>query len=347
MTQAKRRRVTGRLRRNTPLRRLMMPLATLVGGLTVYFLLFGLLVDPLAPDDAPLSVTFLWETISGGMAPAHDMQARYNQAVPSVLMTLAFVGALVLGFGVILPQYGRGAVFCGAIGVVAGVGIGLVEQHNNPIRRLVADCLPGAADPRCPLDLAVLRAGEVGTFSAAHLEHIRLLTHWNSAVSVAGVVLMAVCFLFISRGASRAELAPAPLRQRRVHLGFALAMAGLILVLSVATTHGFYHLSASLMAPASAGLVAGLASAGTTYWGAAYSTVLIVVATPAVISVFRDIRRGAEVALPGASWEEHEAWHRRHGLSLELRDSIGVALTMMTPVLTGPTLDAIQSLVPG
>ncbi|MEM7177297.1 MAG: hypothetical protein AAF503_06305 [Pseudomonadota bacterium] len=37
MTQAKRRRVTGRLRRNTPLRRLMMPLAPLVGGLTLEF----------------------------------------------------------------------------------------------------------------------------------------------------------------------------------------------------------------------------------------------------------------------------------------------------------------------
>lgn len=347
MTQAETRRVARAYRRKTALRRMMMPLATLVGGLTVYFLLFGLLVDPLAPDDTPLNVIFLWETFSGGMAPAYDMQARYNQAVPSVLMTLAFVGAVVLGFGVILPRYGTGAVFCGAIGVVAGAGIGLSEQHNNPIRRLVADCLPGIADPRCPLDLAVLRGGELGTFSAANLEHIRLLTHWNSAVSVAGVVLMAVCFLFISRGARRAELTPERLRQRRVHLGFALAMAGLILVLSVATTHGFYHLSSALMAPVSARLVSGLASAGTTYWGAAYSTVLIVVATPAVVSVFRDIRRGAELALPGASWDEQEAWRRRHGLSLELRDSIGVALTMMTPVLTGPALDALQTLVPG
>ncbi|MBY8976587.1 hypothetical protein KHP62_12260 [Rhodobacteraceae bacterium NNCM2] len=335
------------LRAQTPLQRLILPLATLVGGLMVYFLLFGFLVDPLAPDARPIDYVFLWETDGGGeSARAADAAARYNQAVPSVLMSLAFIGALIIGFAMILPRYGIWAVVAGAVGVGAGALLGLGEQYNNPIRQMVADCMPGLANPRCPLDLAVLRAGGAGPFSQEVLGHIQFLTHWNSAISVAGVVLMGVCFLFISRSANRAELDPEHLRRRRLHLVTALPMAGLILVLSVATTHGFYHLSAALMAPVSAGPVAGLASAGTTYWGAAYSTVLIVVATPAVVSVFRDIQRGARLAVPDGTWEERQNWRKCHGLSLEIRDSVGVVVTMLTPVLTGPVLDAIKSIVP-
>lgn len=334
-------------RKQSKFQRLLMPISTLFGGLAVYFLLFGILVDPLAPAVGPGEYRFLWEEAEGPAAGlAADMNARYAQAVPSVLMSLAAVGALIAGFAVILPRYGPGAMICGAIGIIAGGLLGHAEQHNNPIRHLVADCHPSDRSLSCPLDQAALRSGDRGSFNQDALEQIQLLTDWNSAISVACIVFLSVCFLFIARSANRSELDPKQLQRRRVELVTVLPFAGVILVLSVATTHGFYHLSSALMVPESAGPVSDLASAGTTYWGAAYSTVLIVIATPAVASLFRDIRRGAELALPKGTHLERENWRRANGLSLQLRDSVGVCLTMLTPVLTGPALDALGSLAP-
>ena len=333
--------------------RLIAPVATILSGVIVYFLMFRVLVDPLAPGDEvlnSLTYVFLWEGAEpAGRAEvlAADLNARYAQAVPSVLLSLCFLATLIVALGHVLPAFGPGAVICGCVGAGSGALLGLAEQYNNPLRRAVADCPDGLAHAFCPLDQAVARAADTGSFTAEALSQLQFLTHWNSAISVAGICLLAVCFLFVSRSAHGLELNAEELRRRRGGLLSALVLAGLLLVFSVATTHGFYHASAALMAPESGEAVAQLASAGTMYWGTAYSTVFVVIAMPAVVSLRRDVLRGAERALPEAPHSERQAWLNAQGLGLDLKESLGVAATMITPVLTGPALDAFKGLVAG
>jgi hypothetical protein len=140
----------------------------------------------------------------------------------------------------------------------------------------------------CPLDQAVIRALPGSSFTIETLGHIRFLTHFNSIISVAAIFLLGICFIFLARSAGSQRLDPTHLRIRRNNLEAVLMIAGLVLVCSVATTHGFYHLASSLMQPMYGEPLRQLASAGSTYWGAVYTTVLIVVALPAMISIARD-----------------------------------------------------------
>ena len=172
-----------RTRRKTPWQGLLWPLLTLAGGLGVYFLLFRFLVDPLSPAvDAMRGAEyrFLWEMDAPpGRAAliAADVNARYAQAVPTVLMTLVFLAALVIAFAVILPRFGRTAIGLGVIALPVGGVVGYFEQYNNPIRAGVANCRPGTGETFCPLNQAVLRAGTDGTFTGESLRQILFLTH--------------------------------------------------------------------------------------------------------------------------------------------------------------------------
>ena len=330
-------------------RRYHWSFVSLLGGFLVYYLLFKTLVDPLNPQIEALNgltYQFLWE----GEEPASritvvgaDLEARYKHAVPSVLMSLSFLAAVTLAFGFVLPRLGRVALACGAAALPAGAVIGFVEQYNNIIRLAVADCPPSGAMAFCPLNQAVTRGIPGSSFTAEALGHIRFLTDFNSVISVAAIFVLGICFFFLARSAGPRQLDPDHLRTRRRNLEAALTIAGLVLVFSVATTHGFYHLASSLMQPASGQPLAKLASAGSTYWGAVYTTVLIVVVVPATISFARDAKRGAEAALPDGSFEERRKWRERHGLGIGLKDLLAAAAASFAPVLTAPSLDLIQA----
>lgn len=332
------------------LRRYHWPLLSLLGGFAVYFFVFRTLVDPLDPSIEALkdfSYQFLWEgeqPVSSVAVVGADMNARYKHAVPSVLLAISFFASLVVAFGYLLPHYGRVALICGILALPVGGIVGFVEQHNNITRMAVADCPPDGGMTFCPLDQAVSREGGT-SFTSETLAHIRFLTDFNSIVSVAAIFLLGICFFFLARSARPSELDPVRLRARRKNLESTLIVAGLVLVFSVATTHGFYNLASALMQTEHGKSVAQLASAGSTYWGAVYTTVLIVVASPATISIARDCQLGAEAALPNGSPKERIEWKEQHGLAIGLKDMLAAALASFAPVLTAPSLDLIQAVL--
>jgi hypothetical protein len=153
--------------------------------------------------------------------------------------------------------------------------------------------------------------------------------------------------MFIARSVPTKDLSVVVLGRRRICIDIMLGVVGTILVFSVATTHGFYHFSAALMVPEDAAAYGKLASAGTTYWGAAYTTVLLVVVVPASLSVARDGRRVAAWTLPGATYTERLDWRKREGVELSIRDKLSLAVAGLAPVLTSPTLDLLRKAVGG
>jgi hypothetical protein len=197
----------------------------------------------------------------------------------------------------------------------------------------------------CPLNQAVIRGLPGSSFTVETLGHIRFLTHFNSIISVAAILLLATCFSFLARSSDPQRLDPARLRMRRLNLESCLFIAGLILVFSVATTHGFYNLASSLMHPTSAEPLGQLASAGAQYWGAVYTTVLIVIALPATISIVRDSQLASEAAVPNSTFRERRAWREQHGLDIGMKDMLAAAAAGFAPVLTAPSLDLLQAVL--
>ncbi len=339
--------------RESPWQGMFWPVLCVMGGLVAYFLLFGYLVDPLNPKASAMrgaSYLFMWETDpppSQAAILAADLNARYAMAVPSVLMSLSFLATLILAFAVILNNFGRVAMAMGALAVPVGAVVGFLEQFNNPIRAAVTNCKPGTGQNFCPLDQAVQRAGDLGSFTMKSLTQIKILTHWNSVISVAAIFLLAICFLFIARRATQAELAPEMLRRRRHALNGAMALGGLVLVFSVATAHAFHHIAPALMAPQDAAPFAGLALAGSTYWGAVYTTVLIVIAVPAMVSITTDIQRASERHIADGTYADRVEWRKQQGLSIDMRDTLGPLLASLTPILTAPTLNVLKPFLMG
>jgi hypothetical protein len=319
-----------------------------VGGFGVYYFLFQVLVDPLNPAGPLPEVgpVFLWQ--GNSPAPpsailASDFNARYTFAVPSVLMTLSFIAAVIVAFRFVLPQFGRVAMALGLLSLPAGAGIGWYEQYANLLRTIVADCTPGLEATSCPLDQAALRAPSELMFGADTLAQVRFLANLNSMVSVAAIGLIGVCCIFIARTVPASRLDTGYLARRRAGLDAMLTVVGPILVFSVATTHGFYHFSSALMHPPAADAYRLLASAGTTYWGAVYTTVLLVIALPAAVSVTWDGRRAAAAALPDGNFTERLEWRKQEGVELSIRDRLRLAVASFAPVLTAPFLDLLRN----
>jgi len=326
----------------------LTPLMTVIGGVGAYFLVFRVFVDPVHDQVAPIdpeSYRFLWEA-GAARDPtavlAADLAARYAVAIPSAMLAMAALASFVAAFAIILRRFDWPTRALGAVAGLAGALLGYVEQYNNPVRGAVADCPPGDLDRLCPLDQAVLRAGPEASFSGAGLEQLQLLVHMNSALSVAACCVLGVCFLAIARQADAGGLDPVTLRRRRTALSFTLCLAALILVLSIATTHGYYHFASSLIADAPGRNIGALGSAGASYWGAVYSTVFVIIALPAVFGMYRDVRRAAIRANPGASHAARTRWCAEHGLTVDLREVLLPMLTALAPVLTSPLLDALR-----
>jgi len=320
---------------------------TLVGAIVVYFVAFEVLLDPLNPVAGrhDFVATFLWEgsdPADQAAVLASDLTARYTFGVPSVLMILAFIAALIVGFGFVLPMFGRMGIALGVIAVVAGAWIGYGEQFANPLRSVVADCMSQVSTSSCPLNQAVVRQAANGSFDAEIFAQIQRLVSFNSMASVAAILLIGVCALFIARTAPASQLQPHYLVQRRMGLERMLAIVGPLLVLSVATTHGFYSFASALMVPPGSSSYRLLGSAGTTYWGAIYSTVLIVIILPALASVARDGIRASAKALPNGNFSERLEWRKKEGVELTIRDKLSAAVASFAPVLTTPVLDIVR-----
>lgn len=334
--------------RESPWQGLFWPAICVLGGVTVYFLMFRLLVDPMNPDAGQMgdaTFRFLWEAsppTPRAQILATDLTARYAMAVPSVLMTLSFLAALILAFAAVLPRYGRVALVLGLASLPIGGTVGFFEQYNNPIRGMVANCNPAWGLDICPLDQAAKRAGELGTFHMADLAQVNLLTSWNSALSVAAIFVLSFCFVFLARRATPDELTPDRLLRRRRALKATLMTGGLVLVFSVATAHAFHHFAPALMVPEDAELYRGLASAAATYWGAVYTTVITVVAAPAVAAIRIDIQRAGRMHQPQATFAERQKWREQHGLSLNYREIVAPVAASLSPVLTAPALNWLQ-----
>lgn len=324
---------------------MLWPALTVLGGLLVYFLLFRFLVDPLtatAMGAGPGDVTFQWEMPTPPAAQAmlaDDLMARYLIGIPTVLLTLGFIAVTVIAFTVVLPRFGRVGLLVGLAVLPLGATLGVLEQYNNPVRSHVANCMPGSGQTGCPLNLAAERGG--GAFSAESLDHVLRLISWNSGVSVAAIALLAICFVYLARVTLPDAAAPARIRNRLRMLTVTTGVAAVILACAVATTHGFYHLSPALMAPDDAKAVTALASAGALYWGAVYSTVMVVIALPAVVSVARDAQNAAEALGPDGH-ADRQRWMQDQGIRLRLRDAVGAAVATMAPILTSPVLDALH-----
>jgi hypothetical protein len=126
-----------------------------------------------------------------------------------------------------------------------------------------------------------------------------------------------------------------------------MMLGGLVLVFSVATAHAFYHLAPELMVPKDAESYAALAQAGSTYWGAVYTTVMIVIAVPAEASIQHDIKRATEIALPNGDYKTRQEWRTQHGLSSNLRDMLGPVVAALTPILTAPALNVLKPFLVG
>ncbi|MEM0988413.1 MAG: hypothetical protein AAGK00_05990 [Pseudomonadota bacterium] len=329
---------------------LMWPILSLGGGMVAYFLLFGLLVDPLSPTGAalhPNSYAFLWEA-EPAPAPhqvlAADLNARYGIAIPSVLLTIAFLATIAMAFVKVLPLFGKPATASGAVALLVGAFIGYLEQYNNATRAHVANCNPASGTAACPLNQAAQRSDgqALASFDQAALDQILLLVHWNSMVSVAAIVLLGMCFLFIAREAAEDELTPDILYQRKTAFLVSVVVAGLVLVFSVATANGFYRMAAALMSPADAAPMFALAEAGASYWGAVYSTVIIVISAPAAMAVLADIRRGAALACPGTEYAQRRDWREDHGLNVNFRQVLAPLLASLSPLLTTPALNVLS-----
>lgn len=329
------------------------PTVILIGSLAAYFLLFRLFVDPLTPGYQAFQnaqYTFIWEVPNPpppGQIIASDINARYSVAIPTVLLTLTFIGVLLASFTVLLPRLGRSAIWLGGLGVPVGGVVGYFEQYNNPVRAGVANCPPGEDWTFCPLDQAVLRAKPPSIFDQPSLDLILRLVDLNSALSAAAIVVLGIVFLFIARVRSIEELIPENLRMRRVALNTAIALAALSLVFSVATTHGFYHLASVLMAREDSNAMAALGSAGALYWGAVFSTAFVVIVLPAVVSLYRDVERAARAAMPDATHDARRKWCVEHGLTMDIRDSIAPLLASLAPVLATPALDLVRPALTG
>lgn len=331
----------------------LWPLLTVLGGLSVYFLFFRFFVDPLTPSIETfrsVGYTFLWEIEdppSVAKIIAADTGARYAIAIPTVLLALTYVAVIVGSFTMLLPRLGGSAVKLGVFAAPLGGMLGYIEQYNNPVRAGVANCHPASVERFCPLDQAVLRSGDPGIFTDQSLWLILRLVDANSAMSVSAIFILGISFLYVARILPEEDLTPDRLRARRVALTGTITLAGLTLLFSIATTHGFYHHAASLMPEDDGASLSALGSTGSIYWGAVYSTVFTVIALPAVFGLYRDVNRAARHWLPDANHAARQKWRAEHGLTLDVRDSLAPLVATLSPVLATPALDFLRPILTG
>ncbi len=322
----------------------LWPLLCLFGGLTVYFVLFRVVFDPFTPPGhilARIQPVFLWEGDAppAGEIIARDLAARYRFAFASVLLTLTCIGGIAAAIALALAPLRRVFAWLAGAGGVVGALIGYNEQWASPLRGVAADCRPGAPLV-CPLELAVARAGALGPVDAAALEQVRMVVTLNSLTGVGAMCVLVIAYMSLAWSARETPDAASLYRRRR---GFAICLAFTTLVLSlqVATVHGFYHWSAALMAEEHAAYMTSIASSATVYWGAVYTTVLLVTALPAAIGLSYDIRRASEAATPDGDEAARGAWIKAQGLQLDVRQAAAALVAAASPVLTGPALDVV------
>lgn len=327
------------------------------GAVAVYFLLFEQIVTPLNPDPAlldALTPEFPWTSekpAEAAKATAAAVAARYAFVLPSVLVVIAALAALATSIFAVLPHYGPAAQRLGIGAAVGGGVLGHLYQHSNTLRSVVADCppVPGVALEAltCPLNVAARQTGDLGfPITAEHVAHLSMTVDISATLATAALLASAVSFFFIARSARNdAELSVRELRTRRRTLAVTLAAGGVLLAVAVATTHGFYHIAASMMTEAAAKPFLSLASSGAGYWGAIYSTLLVTLALPAILSLQRDGERAARHVKGEDDLEAQRKWREAEGLTFRFNEKLGSSLAALAPLLTAPALDLLNRAV--
>ena len=85
-----------------------------------------------------------------------------------------------------------------------------------------------------------------------------------------------------------------------------------------------------------------LASTASTFWGAIYSGVLLVVALPCYAAIAGDAS-AVSASKGGDSHAAREEWLQQEGLTLAPRQAFMSLLATAAPLLTGPFLDLIRA----
>ncbi len=175
------------------------------------------------------------------------------------------------------------------------------------------------------------------------IDNLLVLAALGGSVGVAGVTALALMFAEIAwRGPSNTG-SPEKLRRRWRVFRTILLLSALILTLSVAANHAFYHWPLAFLEPEFAKKYGEVSSAAAGFWGTLYTLILFSAAVPTVIALHLDIDATAREhsKLPA----RQAKWRKLHDLVLAPREAFSGMVATAAPLLTSPAIDAIRSAV--
>jgi hypothetical protein len=162
-----------------------------------------------------------------------------------------------------------------------------------------------------------------------------LMTGFNSLLAA---------FASLAVRASPSELTPQCLTDRVRALGWVTIAAAVLLVFVTAVNKALIVWPQGLLTPSGQKTYAYIAGAIANYWGAYGSIALICALIPALISLMADIDVAARAA-GGGSVKAESDWKRDNGFSFDFKSGMAAALTTAAPILTGPGMDLLGSLL--
>lgn len=265
---------------------------------------------------------------------AHDIEGRLLYGVTSGLSRLAALAAVVLAGIVLVRRFGRAAgVTLLIAATLLGVAIGKQSERQSDIRARVLE------EP-----LAV--AQRVGVVAGGTTQQVQETIVINLTVGIGGTAALLAAFAAVAVPARRDELTARDLRQRMRDLQWLTLCSAAILVLLVVVNKVLLAWPQGLMT-ADAGKSYGvLAAATANYWGAQGTSLLICALAPALLSLKRDIDQAS-----GTEGKKDQAaidkWRKENGLNFAPVSVIGAAVTTAAPLLTGPIVDVVGTLLEG
>ncbi len=320
--------------RAAPRVRYLLPLAVLIIPGVTYTLLTECIFAAMTPE-AGLSLKFLPGLQGADTAPSlaalgADLKARYAFGLATSAFIVCSVVALLMAVWRLSDRWGLWA----AVGIFVGcllAGIAFASSSLHPLRALVS----GRA------------LKQVDNLEAPHLHdivgQIVSLVSVSEAFGVAAIVALVLRFADIAFDPVPENVTEDTLRRRVIAFRNALIISGLLLALSVASAHSFYHYPVSLLEPEAAKEFKIFASTAAGFFGAMYSGILLVVAMPSYLAISSDAAALAD-SKAGNSPAVREEWMETEGLKLAPKQAFTSLLAMAAPLLTGPALDLVNAL---
>ncbi len=326
--------VTAKELRTAPRARYVLPLAVLVVPGITYAFLTEYIFAAMTPS-VGLQLKFLSGLNNAEAAPSlavlgADLKARYAFGLATSAFSVCALVALFLAIWRLAERWGRPLATAALAGcLLAGVAFASLAIH--PLRALVSE--------------SALQ--QVGNLNAQHLNDIAGqivgLVTLSEAVGVAAIVVLVLRFADIAFEPTPKNITEDSLRRRVVAFRNTLIISGLLLALSVASAHAFYHYPVSLLTPEAANEFKTLASTAAGFFGAMYSGILLVTAMPSYLAVSSDAAVLADTKTD-RSHASREEWMETEGLKLAPRQAFTSLLAMAAPLLTGPALDLVNAL---